>query len=28
MRDAGITKVKWEPLTLGISALHYGERAA
>ena len=24
----GIAKVKWEPLTFGISALHYGERAA
>ena len=28
MRDAGIANVKWEPLTFGISALHYGERAA
>ncbi len=28
MRDAGIARVAWEPLTFGISALHYGERAA
>src|SRR5450432_1030898 len=28
MRDAGIASVRWEPLTFGISALHYGERAA
>jgi demethylmenaquinone methyltransferase/2-methoxy-6-polyprenyl-1,4-benzoquinol methylase len=28
MRDAGIARVRWEPLTFGISALHYGERAA
>lgn len=27
MRDAGIVNVRWEPLTFGISALHYGERA-
>ncbi len=28
MRLAGISNVQWEPLTFGISALHYGERAA
>jgi demethylmenaquinone methyltransferase/2-methoxy-6-polyprenyl-1,4-benzoquinol methylase len=28
MRDAGIANVHWAPLTFGISALHWGERAA